>query len=203
MKSLVLILVVVSSQFQVVSAQVNWGVEADTNRVWTNLDSALAHPMEVISLDLSKSKLTDFPLEVLSLKNLEVLNLGRNKLTRIPLELNQLKYLRILVLERNKIESFPVAICSMPKLEQVIMNRNRVVTIPACIQFAEGLQYLDLWSNQIENVPDEISKLTNLKEFDIRGSTYSPEFNARIEGLLPLAKVRMEPPCDCMSGEDH
>ena len=200
MKILVLI-IVISCQFQVVSAQNAWGPKNDTNRVWTNLDSAIAHPLEVVSLDLSKSKLTEFPKEIFQFKNLEVLNLGRNKIESVPGELNQLQFLRILVLERNKIYSFPIAVCSMPNLEQLIMNRNQVVTIPACIQFAEQLQYLDLWSNQVENVPDEIAKLKHLKEFDLRGLTYAPEFNARIKGLLPQAEVRMEPPCDCMSGE--
>ena len=192
-------LILASVWCSVLGAQ--WGMESDTNRVWTNLDSALAHPEEVVALKLEKQKLTEFPMEILTLKNLEVLHLGRNKLTSIPSDINRLKFLRILIVERNKVESFPIAICSMPLLEQLIMNRNRVMTIPSCIQYAEGLQYLDLWSNQIENVPDEISKLTGLKEFDIRGSTYSPEFNARIKGLLPNAEVKMEPPCDCMSGE--
>lgn len=201
MKNLVLTIVFSLSCFSVL-AQSEWGVKHDTNRVWTNLDSALAYSEEVFSLDLSKQKLSSFPKDILKLKNLEVLNLGRNKLTAIPSSLNQLKFLRILVLEKNKIESFPVAVCSMMNLEQLILNRNRILTIPNCIQYAQSLLYLDLWSNQVENVPDEINKLTNLREFDLRGLTYAPEFNLRIKGLLPNAVVKMEPPCDCMSGKD-
>lgn len=200
MKSLVLTLIV-SLWCSALSAQSEWGSESDTNKVWQSLDTALAHPEEVIHIDLSKQKITSFPTEILKLKNLEILNLGKNKLTSIPSSINQLKYLRILILEKNKISTFPIAVCSMPALEQLIMNRNRVITIPACIQFAESLQYLDLWSNQVENVPDEISKTPNLKEFDLRGVTYAPEFNQRIKGLLPNAVVRMEPPCSCMSDE--
>jgi Leucine-rich repeat (LRR) protein len=195
------LVLLVSIQWSVVNGQSNWGAKYDTNRVWTNLDTALAYPAEVVSLDLSKHKLNTFPKSILKLENLEVLNLGRNKLTSIPAELNQLKNLRILVLEKNKIISFPIAVCSMDNLEQLIMNRNQIITIPNCIQYAKNLQYLDVWSNQIENVPDEISKLENLKEFDLRGLTYAPEFNKRIKGLLPHAVVKMEPPCDCMAGE--
>lgn len=201
MRLLVLILVV-SCWSLVVSGQSNWGVKDDTNRVWTDLDSALAHKDEVIHLDLTKQKLTSIPKEVFLLKNLEILNVGRNKLTKLPIDLNKLEFLRILIAERNKIATFPIAVCSMKNLEQLIINRNVISTIPTCIQYAQNLIYLDLWSNTIETVPDEISKLINLKEFDLRGMTYAPEFNARIKALLPHAQVKMEPPCDCMAGEE-
>ncbi|AWK07368.1 hypothetical protein HYN56_06195 [Flavobacterium crocinum] len=68
-----------------------------------NLNDAKLKPELVIELDLSKTKLTVFPEEILHFKNLKFLILSNNELTDIPNEINKLQKLIGLDLSHNPI----------------------------------------------------------------------------------------------------
>ncbi|MFD2942600.1 leucine-rich repeat domain-containing protein [Flavobacterium notoginsengisoli] len=68
-----------------------------------NLEDAKLKPELVIELDLSKTKLKVFPVEILHFKNLKFLILSHNEITEIPNELNKLDKLIGLDLSNNPI----------------------------------------------------------------------------------------------------
>ncbi|MBK7943600.1 MAG: leucine-rich repeat domain-containing protein [Flavobacteriales bacterium] len=82
----------------------------DTVRTYRSLERALAEPMQVYRLDLSKQKLKAVPEELRRLPNLNALDLGRNKLKELPAWFTDLAHLQELTLSGNKLVAFPEVI---------------------------------------------------------------------------------------------
>jgi hypothetical protein len=53
--------------------------DLDTCRTFTSIEVARKQPKEVYILDLTKTKLTQFPEEILEMTNLHVLKLGKKQ----------------------------------------------------------------------------------------------------------------------------
>ena len=168
------------------------------SRLFKSLDeTATVSADSVYRLDLSKSKLSVFPNEVLKFSNLTELYLGKNKLTKLPADFKNLKNLEILDLSRNKFKTFPIPLCSVTSLKQLFMGRNEITVIPECIGQLSNLEVLDIWYNQIDGLPDSISQLKKLKNLDVRGVNFSSKTKAKIQALLPWTKVEFDLGCDC------
>lgn len=176
---------------------VNLSVFSQENKVYKNVEVALRNVDSVFILDLSKNKLTTFPLEILKLVNLKKLILKKNKLTALPLELRELKNLEYISIEKNKIVTFPLAFCSLLKLKTLVICRNPMVNMPDCIEYLTELEYIDMWETEIDSIPEGISKLSKLKEIDLRGIAYNVAFQERLAGLLPNTEIHFDLPCNC------
>ena len=169
----------------------------DSNYIYRSLSMALQNPDHVYRLNLSKTKLRQIPPDVFKLKNLRELDLSRNKLDSIPAEIGTLTNLTSLNLSANNLEVLPDEIGNLINLTYLNLNRNKIVELPASIGNLSNLERLDLWDNELSGLPDEISKLKKLKVLEIRGILFSEEEAARIDSLLPDAKVYMSPTCNC------
>lgn len=64
-------------------------------------------------LALNYNELSEFPMEVLALKNLETLLIGNNQLRKIPSEIAQLTNLKELSISRNLFEEFPKEVLAL------------------------------------------------------------------------------------------
>jgi leucine-rich repeat protein SHOC2 len=153
---------------------------------FTNLEHALKHKEIVFRIDLSNQNLSDFPKEVLSLKNLEVLDLSNNQIKEIPSTISKLKKLKVLTIESNNLKTLPEKISELKNLERLLIKFNQsdfnfptsmanlqklkelhcsnLSSFPSFIFNIRTLEKIKIWSSNLTEIPTDINKLQNLKE---------------------------------------
>ena len=153
----------------------------------------LVNPKNRTSFELSSNNLTELPIEIWQLENLEklelrlvpnldlqdaFLKLGKLnnlanltiescKLTVIPSEITQLKGLTHLYLKNNKLEDLPSSIGQLKELRYLDLSNNNLRNLPSDINSLTGLVHLDLSDNGIESLPKQIGALKNLEELNL------------------------------------
>ncbi|WP_238845843.1 leucine-rich repeat domain-containing protein [Nostoc edaphicum] len=157
-------------------------------------------------LDLSGQELTQLPVEIGKLKQLESLILGKkvegyeevggrylekvsgNNLKTLPLELLGLPNLRKLDISGNPLETIPDVVTQILHLEELILIRVELTEIPDAIANLSNLTQLNLLSNQITQIPEAIANLTNLTNLDLSYNkiTEIPEAIANLTNLTRL-----------------
>nr|WP_257236717.1 leucine-rich repeat domain-containing protein [Nostoc sp. 'Peltigera malacea cyanobiont' DB3992] len=157
------------------------------------IDRAVAEGWQ--ELDLSGQELTELPVEIGKLQQLESLILGKkvesdeyvgsryfekvsgNNLKTLPLELLGLPNLRKLDISGNPLESIPDVVTQILHLEELILIRGELTEIPDAIANLTNLTQLVLSDNQITQIPEAIESLPKLKNLDLRGNPLpiSPE----------------------------
>ncbi|HYX16540.1 MAG TPA: leucine-rich repeat domain-containing protein [Nostoc sp.] len=168
------------------------------------IDRAVAEGWQ--ELDLSGQELTELPVEIGKLKQLESLILGKkvegyeevgnrylekvsgNNLKTLPLELLGLHNLRKLDISGNPLESIPDVVTQILHLEELILIRVELTEIPDAIAKLTNLTQLILRNNQITQIPEAIAKLTNLTQLHLSGNqiTQIPEAIANLTNLTQL-----------------
>ena len=141
---------------------------------FNSLEEALKYPENVIHLKLKRKKIKNFPLEILKLKNLKILDLSNNQIKELPLGIEKLL-----------------------NLEELILNKNNIETLPNTIGNMSTLKRIDLWRNEIDTFPETISSLSNLISLDLRGILISIEKQKKIKKMLPFTKVYFDRSCNC------
>jgi Leucine-rich repeat (LRR) protein len=169
----------------------------DTAYIYRSLSAALENPEKVYRLNLSKDRLKVFPADIFKLKNLRDLDMSRNKIDSVPPAIGALSNLQRLNLSNNKIVQLPDEIGKLTSLTYLGLNRNVLVSLPASIGNLENLEVLELWDNELDTIPEEITKCRKLKVLELRGILFSDEEHARLDTLLPDAKVYLSPSCNC------
>ena len=181
------------------SSQVLSEQELDTCYIYTTIEKASKIPEAVYVLDLTKSKLKAFPLEILTFKNLNILKLGKNKISSVPEGISKLIFLQELDLGKNKLDAFPGGIVELVNLKQLVLNQNYIQGIPYMIKKLQKLEYLDMWSNNLNSFPESLNELKKLKEFDLRVIQFTKDEKDRITTLLPDTKIHFSSSCNCGS----
>lgn len=121
-------------------------------------------------LILDGEGLTEFPIEILQLEELEELYLGNNNISFIPPGIKNLKKLKVLSLIKNQISIIPIEICYLSDLVQLGLNQNAIKEIPEELCDLKKLEVLGLNNNQISAIPQKIKNLKNLKLFGIENN---------------------------------
>jgi internalin A len=157
-------------------------------------------------LDLSGQELTELPVEIGKLQQLESLILGKkvegyervggrylkkvsgNNLKTLPLELLGLPNLRKLDISGNPLESIPDVITQILHLEELILIRVELTEIPEAIAKLTNLTQLHLSDNKITKIPEAIANLTNLTQLIVSDNqiTQIPEAIAKLTNLTQL-----------------
>jgi Leucine-rich repeat (LRR) protein len=170
----------------------------DTTTATTNMLEALKDTANILKLDLSKQRLSEFPKGIRKLTNLQYLDLSRNKITNIPSWIGELKDLQYLILYKNKIDSLPTQIGELSHLKYLSMNRTDLETLPHSIGKLKELQTLDLWSDNISSYPYELKYLSdNLKVLDLRDVLVNGASQAFLKSILPSTTIYFSPICPC------
>ncbi|XP_073255042.1 leucine-rich repeat and calponin homology domain-containing protein 1-like [Porites lutea] len=124
--------------------------------------------IDVIEIDLSKNKLSEFPAELSDFVMIEKVDLYHNTIRGVPeSQLSELKFLRVLNLRRNQITSFPTELCSLP-LQVLNLSNNKLSTLPVEIGLLTLLQDLDLSSNELVHLPNSMGEMISLKDLNLR-----------------------------------
>jgi Leucine-rich repeat (LRR) protein len=123
--------------------------ELDAEPWYTNLRDALKNPEKVYKLALSKNRLRGIPMEVLVLRNLQVLQLDRNRIRQLPDELASLQNLQELDLLGNNLSALPENIGQLRELTKLYLGRNRLFRFPVSIVGLRKLRVLDVTQNPL------------------------------------------------------
>ncbi len=163
------------------------------------LDCIKIENKRIIELDLSRLELIEFPISILKLNSLEVLNIGSNLLEEIPRGINKLKTLKKLLLSYNKLRYLPNSICSMENLEQLWLDGNKIRWLPKRIGSLNNLQTISLYNNRLRKLPYSLNKLEHLKNLNLASNTFTrlPEKFSELKSLEKLSlrnnkKIDME-----------
>jgi Leucine-rich repeat (LRR) protein len=170
---------------------------AQPDRIFYSLAEASQVSVDsVLRLNLSKKKFTEIPSEIYRYKNLKELDLSQNKLTHLPDDF-YFPNLEVLNLEKNDLDTFSNSICQITTLRQLYLGRNDIHSFPECITQLQELVILDAWFNPIQDLPMALTTLKKLRSMDLRGITYSKEFQKKWNALLPWVKIEFDVGCDC------
>jgi Leucine-rich repeat (LRR) protein len=129
---------------------------------WTDL-SVIPN---VIELDISNNNLTEIPLKVFKLINLQIFNCTYNQLTNLPNEIGQLINLQEFYCSFIQLTNLPNEIGQLINLQTFYCCNNQLTKLPNEIGQLINLQKFYCSYNQITNLPNEIGQLINLHEFD-------------------------------------
>ncbi|EGJ30029.1 MULTISPECIES: COR domain-containing protein [Moorena] len=133
-------------------------------------------------------QLTEIPIEVFNLSQLEELDLSDNKLTTVPESIGKLTNLTQLDLSINKLTTVPESIGKLTNLTQLDLSGNELTTVPESLTKLTQLTQLDLSVNELTTVPESLTKLTNLTQLDLSFNelTTVPESLTKLTNLTEL-----------------
>jgi Leucine-rich repeat (LRR) protein len=160
-----------------------------SNMNLTELPVSLGQLTQLESLDLSYNKLTTLPEWLGQLTNLKWLNLSQNQLTRLPASFKNLYNLQKIYLgvgargAGNPLENFPAEIRNFKQLELLWMIDCNLQTIPSWISELNNLDDLRLAANHLEELPMSIGNLLKL-------TTLKLEFNDIVDLPSSLSQPR-------------
>ncbi len=137
-------------------------VFAQPEKIYRNLEQALAEPSLVYQLDLSDSLMQSMPSTIGAFSKLRSLTSRNNELVDIPDE-----------------------ICMLLELEQLDLSNNLILSLPACIDKLRKLERLDLSSNGL-GITDSTAYQFGLEEILYLSPSIVPEAEIeRIKKALP------------------
>lgn len=93
--------------------------------------------------------------------------LWQPKVSNIPIEILIMEELEDLHLQYNELDMLPAVICHMSGLKKLRLGGNRLTSLPASIGKLRKLELLTLWANDLQALPAEIGDLRNLKALNI------------------------------------
>jgi len=121
----------------------------------------------LVSLNLSDSRLSDLPDGLTKLENLYHLDLSMNRLSDIPDDVFNLKHLTHLNLSENQVGELPEEICKMQNLVEIKLASNRLSELPDCVGKMTNIEMLNIADNKfslqsIVNIARNLPKQTQL-----------------------------------------
>ena len=113
----------------------------------------------ISQLNISDNKLSELPVEIFQLENLQRLDVSRNAITVLPVGSNGWKCNNMshLDISHNQISSLPVLLFQLPTLKEIICNYNTIQEVPVEMWLSPSLSKLLLQHNQLESFPCPIS----------------------------------------------
>lgn len=156
------------------------------------------NPLEVYKLDLSKQKLTNFPIEILNFKNLIYLDLSKNRLTKLPDNIDQLQSLNYLNLSSNKINELPSNIVNIKTLSSLKIGSNKIKSLPSNFSNLSSLVILEVYSNPLHFEPKVLGLMSkNLKYINVQNTNLNKEEIKELEKNLPNTRLKYDKSCNC------
>lgn len=132
----------------------------------------VARESNAVQLDLANLGLTELPIEIGELDNLQKLVLDFNRLRTLPKEIGHLSNLRVLWLANNQLRSLPAEISNLTNLQYLRLNYNQLNELPKEIGNLSNLEKLDLTNNQLNTLPSEMGLLTSLWALSLTGNQF-------------------------------
>ena len=149
----------------------------------------LKRPSTTITTVIFNScNLTQFPVFLLQMPQLENIQLNRNKIMGLPENIDVLKKLTRFTAYINEIESIPAAFYKLENLEIVDLYFNKIKIIAPAISQMRKLNILYLSNNELYSLPEEIGELDNLEMLFLHHNklSYLPSSIDKLQNLEVL-----------------
>jgi len=135
-----------------------------------SLEEALKTPLRVSELSLEGRKLTQFPVAILTFKNLHTLNISYNRIDSLPVNLfDRCRKLHTLQYAGNDLTELPMSIFHA-NLKVLDVSENNLIVIPDAVSKCSQLEELDLHANQLTTYPSSSFVLKKLKSLILSGN---------------------------------
>mmetsp|Transcript_59683 Transcript_59683/g.146605 ORF Transcript_59683/g.146605 Transcript_59683/m.146605 type:complete len:863 (-) Transcript_59683:35-2623(-) len=156
-------------------------------------DVIIAFLRDYMVQDLSGTKLTRVPLEVLDMPYLQTLRLSFNAIQELPEELCSLVSLQHLICDHNKIFMLQPWICQLSNLLELALDYNRLMAMPRELGLLPNLTTLTLEKNCLSTLPMEIGRITSLHTLKLEKNLLRPPVSdafedGGMEGVLDLLR---------------
>jgi internalin A len=133
-------------------------------------------------------KLTEIPIEVFELTDLEVLGLKGNPISEIPNAIAQLQNLSELYLSNNQIIKISDAIARLTNLSKLDLSNNQISEIPDTIAGLQKISQLNLYNNRISRIPIAVAQLENLTQLNLSNNQLG-EISEAVTKLRKLSRL--------------
>jgi Leucine-rich repeat (LRR) protein len=164
-------------------------------KLLTNLEENFPH---ISKIEAKNCSITEIPISVGKLTDLQHLALPLNKIKEVPKSLEQCGKLRKLNLSGNKIVDFPAVICCLKSLEKLDLSNNRLQNMVLLNQDADlvanlttlPIQEIDMQANIMNAFPVQFCLIKTLVKLDFSNnkiSTLPPE----IKALVHLQELKL------------
>ncbi len=130
-----------------------------------DLQNLLPHLNQLKLLDISNSKITQWPVTLSKLPKLDTLVLNQIELGNHPL--NFPPSLKKLIFTKCNLTSWPLPLNQVLSLDILDLSDNLLTSLPKEIVSLKNLSRLSLSQNLIKKLPKEIGKLKKLKTLDL------------------------------------
>ena len=104
-----------------------------------------------------------FPMEMVLLEHLEMLNIGDNNLQRLPPVICRLQNLRSLNLAGNKLSDLPPSLVRLEYLSELSLANNNFSNVPNSLSDMKSLRYLNISRNCLRVLPGNLALLDRLQ----------------------------------------
>ena len=148
---------------------------------------------DITALDLSATRLNDFPTKVLAHDQLQILILDGyfslpNAIRTLPASIHKLRQLKMLSLGHCNLRSLPPEIGQLHKLQYLYLGDNQLSEVPQQISQLQQLSELDLDRNYLREVSPQITQLHNLTKLSL-GRNQLTELPTQITQLQSLTSL--------------
>ncbi|XP_062205484.1 plant intracellular Ras-group-related LRR protein 8 [Phragmites australis] len=152
---------------------------ADENISWEGLSCL----KKLLSLSLSQNRLVNLPSTLGSLTSLRELRIANNMLDYLPVEIGSLKHLQILIASNNRITSLPSSIGDCESLTEVDLSSNLLAELPEAFANLYNLKVLHLRNNGLTSLPATLFKnCSQLTTLDLHGTEITNDVLRQVEG---------------------
>lgn len=138
--------------------------ELETTGEFNTISRALKNPesVEIIKINPYQTRLTSFPLEIMELPNVQIIDLNEQQISTIPDGLNKLESLEVLNLLDNNISEIPVSICDCKNLKELRIG-GEIQRFPDCLKTMTSLKHLSIQSPYSNELLDELREFENIE----------------------------------------
>ena len=125
---------------------------------------AMKNPGKVIAVIINSSQpnISDFPIEILKLPNLKIIELNKQNIEIIPDEIIGVQNLEVLNLIDNNIKEIPSSICNCIQLKELRIGGD-IQGFPDCLKKMKNLKHLSIQSNTANELMDELREFEYLE----------------------------------------
>lgn len=159
----------VSSQIQLFEKLVSLNLSGNNLKSLEGLD--FSNQRNLIQIKLNDNRFSTFPQELLTAKQLIILDIGFNKIDSIPSSLSSLKFLETLRLHHNHLSHLPFQ-WKNRSLKRLRIDGNKIEVIPEVVfENHPKLIYFNANNNQLSSLPVSFFKLP-LKTLDLGNNNF-------------------------------
>ncbi len=159
---------------------------------WNNfisLPEAIGELRQLKYLDLGQNlKLASLPASFRNLQCLQKLDVSQTRMKDFPAVVGSCSQLIELSANRTKIETLPETLGNLVNLRSINMHNNKIKKLPNSIGNMETLRTVDFASNQLESLPKSFQKLNNVYNVFLNGNNFKT-FPKELEALQSVYNI--------------